>query len=123
MGISTLSPHQPQDKIPLRVHTIDNICCRLQVRLDATARDIVHEACQKLDLKEVQYSLCEVKSSGEVVKLNDEDVSVHSGMTVNGRLFIVLKKDMPKHLVRVYYWLTKNTLSIFWWMNTCAHTQ
>ena len=60
------------------------------------------EACQKLNLKEFQYNLCEVKSSGEAVKIVDEDVSVHSSLSVNGRLFVVAKKDFPKNLVRNY---------------------
>ena len=77
----------------------------------------MREACQKLDLKEVQYHLCEVKSSGEVAKLSNEAMSVHSGMTVNGRLFIVLKKDFPKHLVRVHHRLTLRMM-----YTRCAHT-
>ena len=99
MGISTVPPQQPQDKAPLRVHTVDHTYCRLQVRLDTTARDIIKEACQKLELREGQYQLCEVKSSGEVVKLNDKDVSVHSGRSVNGRLYVVPKKSTDKMLV------------------------
>lgn len=100
MGISAVPPHQPQDKIHLRVHTVDHVCCRLQVRLDTSAKKIMLEACQKLSLKGEEFNLCEVKSSGEVVKLNDNDVSVHSGMSVNGRLYVVPKKYSEKTLVR-----------------------
>ena len=100
MGISLLPSHQHKDKTPLRVHTVDRQCCRLQVSLDATARSIVCDACQKLGLKEFLFNLCEVKSSGEAVKIVNEDVSVHSSLSVNGRLFVVPKKDSPKHLVR-----------------------
>lgn len=100
MGISSVPPQQPQDKVPLRVHTVDHTCCRLQVRLDATARDIVKEACQKLGLREAEFDLCEGKSSGEMVRLNDKDVSVHSGLSVNGRLYIVAKKNTDRMLVR-----------------------
>ena len=63
----------------------------------------MREACQKLSLDDMLYCLCEVKSSGEVAKINSEDVSVQSELTVNGRLFIVMdNKDLPKHLVRDY---------------------
>ena len=99
MGISSVPPRQPQDKVHLRIHTINHTCCRLQLRLDTSARNIIKEACQKLKLREAEFDLCEVKSSGEVVKLNDKDVSVHSGMSVNGRLYIVPKKNSEKTLV------------------------
>lgn len=102
MGISTVPPHQPQDKIPLRIHTVEHTCCRLQVRLDSTARAIVNEACQKLNVKKPSdYILCEVRSSGEKVPLNDNDISVHSEMSVNGRLYIVPKSHSERVLVSV----------------------
>lgn len=98
MGISTVPPQQPQDKTPLRVHTVDHTCCRLQVRLDMTARDIVNEACGKLELDAAHYDLCEVKSSGEKVVLKDSDISVHSEMSVNGRLYVVPKDHSSRTL-------------------------
>lgn len=64
MGICMLPPCQPQDKIPIRIHTLDHTCCRLQVRLDATAKAIMEEACDKLRLPAGNYELCEIKSSG-----------------------------------------------------------
>ena len=113
MGISTLPPQQPQDKVHLRVHTVDHTCCRLQLRLDSTARDIVKEACQKLGgLRWLEFELCEVKSSGEVVKMNDKDVSVHSGMSVNGRLYIVPKKNTEKTLVSGCFYSLSLSLSL-----------
>lgn len=99
MGITTVPPMQPQDKIPLRVHTVDHTCCRLQVRIDSTARTVVNEACAKLDLDPETFDLCEVKSSGEKSRLNDNDVSVYSAMSVNGRLYIVPKSHAEKTLV------------------------
>jgi len=80
-----------------------NICILplpLQVRLDATARSIVTEACSKLHLNAAMYDLCEVKSSGEKVVLRGDDISVHSEMSVNGRLFIVPRTHSEKTLVR-----------------------
>ena len=99
MGITTVPPMQPQDKIPLRVHTVDHTCCRLQVRVDSTARALVNEACAKLKLDAVNFVLCEVKSSGERNPLDDNDISVHSEMSVNGRLYIVAKTYSEKTVV------------------------
>ena len=76
MGICMLPPCQPQDKIPIRVHTLEHTCCRLQVRLDATARSIVVEACEKLHLSPDKYELCEVKSSGGTCMCEDAYVGV-----------------------------------------------
>lgn len=115
MGISTVPPHQPQDKAHLRIHTTDHTCCRLQVKLDTSARAIAKEACVKLKLEEAEFDLCEVKSSGEVMKLNDKDISVHSGLSVNGRLYVIPKKYSEKTLVSVGRLdSTSNTLKRHW---------
>ena len=45
------------------------------------------------------YDLCEVKSSGEKVVLRGDDISVHSEMSVNGRLYIVPRTHSEKTLV------------------------
>ncbi len=34
LGISTIPAHSPQDKVPVRVHTVDRTLCRLQVGAD-----------------------------------------------------------------------------------------
>lgn len=71
-----------------------------QVRLDATARSITEEACQKLELKSSgNYELCEVKSSGEKVRFNDKDISIWSEISVNGRLFVLPKKHSEQVVV------------------------
>ena len=99
MGITTVPPMQPQDKIPLRIHTVDHTCCRLQVRVDSTAKAIIKEACAKLQLDPANFNLCEVKSSGEKNPLDDNDISVHSEISVNGRLYIVPKSHSEKTVV------------------------
>ena len=71
----------------------------LQVRIDSTARAIVNEACTKLDLDPKTFDLCEVKSSGEKNQLDDNDISVYSEISVNGRLYIVPKSHAEKTLV------------------------
>ena len=67
-----------------------------------TARDIINEACGKLELDATRYDLCEVKSSGEKVLLKDSDISVHSEMSVNGRLYVVPKDHSSRTLVSSY---------------------
>lgn len=101
MGISTVPPLQPQDKLPLRVHTLQHTCCRLTPRLDASAASIVREACEKLKLSPADFDLCEVKSSGERVAVRGSDVSLHHGLSVNGRLFLVPKSCTERCLVSV----------------------
>ena len=82
------------------------MCVNPQVRLDATARNIVEEVCQKLKLQPSgDYELCEVKSSGEKVRLNDKDISIWSEMSVNGRLFALPKKNSEQAVVCVWVWL------------------
>ena len=73
----------------------------LQVRLDVTARSIVTEACNKLNLPAPLYKLCEVKSSGEKVVFQGDDISVHSEISVNGRLYVVPRSHTEKTLVSV----------------------
>ena len=82
------------------VNYLVGISLSFQVRLDMTARDIVNEACGKLELDAAHYDLCEVKSSGEKVVLKDSDISVHSEMSVNGRLYVVPKDHSSRTLVR-----------------------
>ena len=66
-----------------------------------TARSIVTEACKKLSLPAPLYQLCEVKSSGEKVVFQGDDISVHSEISVNGRLYIVPRSHTEKTLVGV----------------------
>ncbi len=38
LGISTVPAHSPQDKVPVRVHTVDRRLCRLQVGADISGQ-------------------------------------------------------------------------------------
>lgn len=38
LGITTTPAHSPQDKVPVRVHTIDRTLCRLQVGMHTQAQ-------------------------------------------------------------------------------------
>lgn len=82
----------------LRVHTIDKKCCRLHMKLSVTAADILKEACSKLELDPTDYELCEVKSSGEKVVFKETDISISTEMSVNGRLYVLIK-DTDKTIV------------------------
>ncbi|CAI7996578.1 Rap guanine nucleotide exchange factor 4 [Geodia barretti] len=89
LGICSVPPAQPQDMEGVRVHTEEHICCRLVVRLDTKAGAIRDEACSKLHLPKFKYQLCEVTSSGQKKVLKEDDISVMSETSVNGRLFIL----------------------------------
>jgi hypothetical protein len=89
LGMCALPPAQPGDKTNLRVHTIDKKCCRLHVKLSASAKDIKDEACTKLELNPDGYQLCEVMSSGEKKVFKESDISIATEMTVNGRLYVL----------------------------------
>ena len=56
--------------VNIRVHSLDKRCCRLHVKLDTKAKDILKEACDKLSLQYESHKLCEAKSSGELVMFN-----------------------------------------------------
>lgn len=84
-----------------------------QVRIDSTARTIVNEACTKLDLDPKTFDLCEVKSSGEKNPLDNNDISVYSAISVNGRLYIVPKSHSEKTLVQYIYMIIVHVH--VWW--------
>ena len=85
--------------VNIRVHSLDKRCCRLHIKLDTKAKDILKEACSKLSLNVDEHELCEGKSSGEKYIYKEEDLSISTEMTVNGRLYVV-PKDGPKTIVR-----------------------
>ena len=53
----------------------------------------------KLELEPASFNLCEVKSSGEKNAFDDNDISVYSEISVNGRLYIVPKAHSEKTVV------------------------
>ena len=60
--------------------------------IDATAAAIKVAAAEKLSLnKDVNdLILAEVKSTGERVLFKDDDISIQTSLSVNGRLFVSL---------------------------------
>lgn len=57
--------------------------------LNSTAETIKMAAADRLKLRNCDdLALAEVKSSGERVVINDQDVNVPTGLTLNGRIFV-----------------------------------
>lgn len=83
----------------IRVHTLDKKCCRLHIKLETKAKEIYKEACEKLSLDPSDHVLCEGKSSGEIVFFKDEDLSIPTELSVNGRLYVIPKQSTPKTIV------------------------
>ena len=71
-----------------------------QGRLDMKAKAIRDEACSKLQLPQFKYQLCEVKSSGEKVVFKENDISIASKLSINGRLFILPRTHSQRTVVR-----------------------
>ena len=82
----------------VRVHSLDKRCCRLHIRLDTKAKEIKKEACNKLSLDPDEHILCEGKSCGDVTLFDEEDLSITTEMSVNGRLY-VFPKNARRHIV------------------------
>ncbi|XP_014674517.1 PREDICTED: rap guanine nucleotide exchange factor 4-like [Priapulus caudatus] len=76
-----------------KVYCADHTYSTLKMRVDATAGQIVHVAREKLCLGE-DLQLVEVKSTGERVVFKEEEVSVTTGLSVNGRLFIAPREHL-----------------------------
>lgn len=70
-----------------------------QIRLDTKASSIRDQACSKLNLPKFKYQLCEVKSSGEKKIFDENDISVTSELSVNGRLFILARNHSQRTVV------------------------
>ena len=69
------------------------------MRLDTKAGTIRDEACSKLNLPKFKYQLCEVTSSGQKKVLKEDDISVMSETSVNGRLFILPRSHTQRTVV------------------------
>lgn len=76
-----------------KVYCADHTYSTLKMRVDATAGEIVRVARDKLCLGE-DLQLVEVKSTGERVVFKEEEVSITTGLSVNGRLFIAPREHL-----------------------------
>ncbi len=60
--------------------------------MDASANKTITAAIEKAGLKnefrKTRFVLCEVKSNGEKIIYKDNDVSITTSISINGRLFL-----------------------------------
>ncbi|XP_017779355.1 PREDICTED: rap guanine nucleotide exchange factor 4 [Nicrophorus vespilloides] len=84
-----------QDDIIFRVYCADHTYCTLRLPVDSTAETIKLFAADKLKLRATEeLLLVEVKSNGERVVFKDNDISVPTGLTLNGRIFVSPKDHL-----------------------------
>ncbi|KAJ8946996.1 hypothetical protein NQ318_019077 [Aromia moschata] len=92
----------PQDDIIFRVYCADHTYCTLRLSVDTTAETIKLVAADKLKMRTSdELLLVEVKSNGERVTFKDNDISIPTALSLNGRIF-VSPKDHLDALVRIY---------------------
>ncbi|XP_069683712.1 rap guanine nucleotide exchange factor 4 isoform X2 [Periplaneta americana] len=82
------------DDIIFRVYCADHTYCTLRFHVNTTAETIKLCAADKLKLRHDDLVLVEVKSSGERVVFRDNDVSIPTGLSLNGRIFVSPKDHL-----------------------------
>lgn len=93
-------------KVIFRVYCADHTYCTLRLPVDSTAETIKLCAADKLKLRpNDELLLVEVKSNGERVTFKDNDISIPTALSINGRIF-VSPKDHLDALVNFYYNIT-----------------
>lgn len=96
-----------------RVYCADHTYCTLRLPVDTTAETIKFVAADKLKLRANEdLLLVEVKSNGERVVFRDDDISIPTALTLNGRIF-VSPKDHLDALVSFYDYFMQNTIVNF----------
>uniref|UniRef100_A0A1B0FQL1 Rap guanine nucleotide exchange factor 4 n=1 Tax=Glossina morsitans morsitans TaxID=37546 RepID=A0A1B0FQL1_GLOMM len=87
---------RPDDDIIFRVYCADHTYCTLRFPLHTTAEIIKACAADKLQLNRGPEDLClvEIKSNGERSVFKDNDVSIPTGLSLNGRLFVSTKDHL-----------------------------
>ncbi|XP_073971367.1 exchange protein directly activated by cAMP isoform X3 [Rhodnius prolixus] len=87
---------KPKDDIIFRVYCADHTYCTLRLLINATAEQVKVCAADKLGIKSrpEDLVLVEVKSNGERVTLRDAEVSVPTGLTLNGKIFVAPKDHL-----------------------------
>ncbi|XP_020717150.1 rap guanine nucleotide exchange factor 4 isoform X2 [Ceratitis capitata] len=90
---SSRNTMHPDDDIIFRVYCADHTYCTLRFPLHTTAEIIKACAAEKLQLNRgaEDLVLVEVKSNGERAVFKDNDVSIPTGLSLNGRLFVTVK--------------------------------
>ncbi|KAG8189794.1 hypothetical protein JTE90_008106 [Oedothorax gibbosus] len=75
------------DEVVFRVYCADHTYTTIKTPVGATAEAIKRSAAEKLGFKD-ELLLVEVKSTAERVIFKDSEVSVSTGLSVNGRIFL-----------------------------------
>ncbi|XP_060529118.1 rap guanine nucleotide exchange factor 4 isoform X2 [Cylas formicarius] len=84
----------PQDDIIFRVYCADHTYCTLRLPVDTPAETIKVVAADKLKMREDELLLVEVKSNGERVVFKDNDISIPTALSINGRIFVSPKDHL-----------------------------
>lgn len=94
--MNSLSPPNPFSIVIFRVYCADHTYCTLRFPMHTTAELIKACAADKLQLNRGPDDLClvEVKSNGERSVFKDNDVSIPTGLSLNGRLFVSVKDHL-----------------------------
>lgn len=84
-----------------RVYCADHTYCTLRLPVDSTAETIQLFSADKLKMRANEdLVLVEVKSNGERMLFKDEDISIPTALSLNGRIF-VSPKDHQDALVKL----------------------
>lgn len=95
-----------------RVYCADHTYCTLRLPVETTAETIKFFAADKLKLREGDdFLLVEVKSNGERVVLKDNDISIPTALSLNGRIMVSPKDHLDalvKHEIKPkkYFYLS-----------------
>lgn len=81
------------DEVVFRVYCADHTYTTIKTLVGATAETIKRAAAEKLSLKD-DLVLVEVKSTGEKIIFKDSEVSVPTGLSVNGRIFLTASEQV-----------------------------
>lgn len=85
----------PQDDIIFRVYCADHTYCTLRLPVETAAETIKVVAADKLKMRDNDdLLLVEVKSNGERVTFRDDDISIPTALTINGRIFVSPKEHL-----------------------------
>ncbi|XP_044734642.1 rap guanine nucleotide exchange factor 4 isoform X2 [Chrysoperla carnea] len=86
---------RPDDDIIFRVYCADHTYCTLRFPVNTTAETIKISAADKLKLRPTDdLILVEVKSTGERVPFKDNDISIPTALSLNGRIFVSPKDHL-----------------------------
>ncbi|XP_055336396.1 rap guanine nucleotide exchange factor 4-like isoform X2 [Paramacrobiotus metropolitanus] len=90
-----LRPIRPSDESVIKVYNADATYSTVRVSADMRASVVLKAAAKKLQI-EGNVVLVEMKSNGEYSLFKDEEMSVETKLSVNGRLFCVPKESLAQ---------------------------